>query len=110
MFVVDWDRINELRGDIGEEDFADLAILFVSELHETITRLVTQPDSVTEADFHFLRGGASNLGFQSVVDACTSAEEACLNGQSPNIEAVHAAFEAAMVEITVQFPQLSIAV
>ena len=106
MLAVDWDRINELRADIGEEDFADVALLFVSELHEAFEGLLSNPGAATDAEFHFLRGGAANLGFQAVVDACDVAERTYLSGGTPDVGAVHRAFKAAMAEITVQFPIL----
>lgn len=105
MSGIDWDRLNELRTDIGEEDFADVATLFVAELHETLDRLT--PEAAVAADFHFLRGSAANLGFVALVAACSEAEVACNAGAMPDIAAVHDAFHAALDEITPEFPDLA---
>jgi HPt (histidine-containing phosphotransfer) domain-containing protein len=107
MNVVDWNRLNELRADIGEEDFADVAMLFVAELQETLDRLT--PTSATSADFHFLRGSAANLGFDALVQACSTAEAACNASTPPDVDAVRTAFEAAMLEVQPHVPELAIA-
>lgn len=105
MTHVDWDRLNDLRADIGEEDFADVALLFVAELQETLQGLT--PSTATASDFHFLRGSAANLGFVALVAACTRAEEACNNGAAPDIGAVSDALAAALAEVAPQVPELA---
>lgn len=107
MSHVDWDRLNELRADIGEEDFADVALLFVAELQETLDGLA--PDKATAADFHFLRGSAANLGFVTLVSACSTAEDACNSSQAPDVEAVRTAFAAALEEVAPHVPELAAA-
>lgn len=107
MDHVDWDRLNELRADIGEEDFADVAMLFVAELQETLEGL--GPDEATPADFHFLRGSAANLGFVTLVHACATAEQACNSNQAPDVDAVRAAFAAALQEVAPHVPELTLA-
>lgn len=104
---VDWDRLNELRSDIGEEDFADVAMLFVAELQETLDGLT--PEKATSADFHFLRGSAANLGFVALVSACSTAENACNGAEAPDVEAVRAAFAAALAEVAPHVPELAAA-
>jgi HPt (histidine-containing phosphotransfer) domain-containing protein len=105
MSAVDWDRLNELRSDIGEEDFADVAILFVSELQECLDGLAAE--TAQAADFHFLRGSAANLGFAALVDACAAAEAACDAGNRPDVDAVRQCFEQAMAEVGPKVPELS---
>lgn len=105
MDHVDWDRLNELRADIGEEDFADVAMLFVAELQETLDKLT--PEKATTADFHFLRGSAANLGFVTLVAACSSAEAACNGNEVPDVAAVQAAFAAALSEVQPHVPELA---
>lgn len=107
MSHVDWSRLNELRADIGEEDFADVAMLFVAELQETLENL-TAADATT-ADFHFLRGSAANLGFVTLVASCSAAEAACNSGTLPDVDAVRAAFSAALEEVGPKVPELAIA-
>lgn len=105
MGHVDWDRLNELRADIGEEDFADVAMLFVSELQETLDTLVATQASA--ADFHFLRGSAANLGFVTLVEACAAAEAACKDDDVPDVALVQTTFAAALAEVAPHVPELS---
>ena len=107
MVCVDWDRLDELKTDIGEEDFADVVMLFVSELQDTLSTLT--PDRAAANDFHFLRGSAANLGLNSLVAACDAAEAACAAGQPPNVEAVQAAFKTALEDMASRLPHLSLA-
>lgn len=107
MDHVDWDRLNELRSDIGEEDFSDVAMLFVAELQEHLDGLT--PDKATPADFHFLRGSAANLGFVTVVSACALAETACKFSETPDVDAVRTAFAAALSEVAPHVPELAAA-
>ncbi|WP_341863094.1 Hpt domain-containing protein [Gymnodinialimonas sp. 57CJ19] len=105
MTHVDWTRLNELREDIGEEDFADVALLFVAELQETLGSLAS--DTAKAADFHFLRGSAANLGFVSLVKACAVAEAACNGGDTPDLAAIRDTFAAALAEVAPQVPELA---
>ncbi|WP_224816543.1 Hpt domain-containing protein [Hasllibacter sp. MH4015] len=105
MSAIDWDRLNELRSDIGEEDFADVAILFVAELQESLDGL--DPATANVADFHFVRGSAANLGFTALVEACASAETACQTGAAPDVEAVRRAFDDALAEVRPTVPELA---
>jgi HPt (histidine-containing phosphotransfer) domain-containing protein len=107
MHCVDWDRLNELKTDIGEEDFADVAMLFVTELQDTLSALT--PENAAAHDFHFLRGSASNLGFTALVTACSTAEAACASGQRPDVDAVRVAFDGALSEMSREMPDLALA-
>jgi HPt (histidine-containing phosphotransfer) domain-containing protein len=105
--VIDRDRLNALRTDIGEEDFADVAYLFVHEIGEKLTSLQAAPGAATADDFHFLRGSAVNLGLTHFAEACTTAEGACRAGQPPDIAGVAAAFAAAMAALAHDLPAVA---
>lgn len=105
MDSIDWDRLNELRDDIGEEDFADVALLFVAELQETLARLTDE--TAQASDFHFLRGSASNLGFVALVAACSAAEAACNAGTCPDVASLRQAFTDAIAEVGPRVPELA---
>lgn len=107
--MIDWTRLNALRADIGEEDFADVAILFVAEISEHLERLAAAPDTACAADFHFLRGSAANLGFTALTDACEAAEADCHAGQAPDLGRVLAIFAASLNAATPQMPELTLA-
>lgn len=105
--MIDWTRLNDLRADIGEADFADVAKLFVTEMRDRLVALATHPAAATSEDFHFLRGSAANLGLSDMVAACNAAESACKTGTSPDITAVADAFAAAIIVIATEIPGLS---
>lgn len=73
--MIDWNRVTELRDEIGAEDFADVAEIFLEEVDEEIAK-IGQPDYDGDlaADFHFLKGGALNLGFADFATLCGNAE------------------------------------
>lgn len=103
--MIDWTRLNALKADIGAVDFADVAQLFVSEIDATLTRLVDAPDRATPADFHFLRGSAANLGFEALSQLCSTAEEACKTGATPDIAAIAQVFHASVAVIASDLPK-----
>jgi histidine phosphotransfer protein HptB len=107
--MIDWGRLHGLRTDIGEEDFADVAVFFVAEITEHLARLKADPASAAASDFHFLRGSAASMGFAAMVDACRSAEEACLAGAPPDIAAVADRFTAALTAVAPHIPGLAAA-
>lgn len=105
--MIDRDRLNALREDIGEEDFADVASLFVHEIGEKLISLKAAPNAASADDFHFLRGSAVNLGLTAFAEACTMAEGACRAGQPADIAGVAAAFAAAMAALAPELPELT---
>jgi HPt (histidine-containing phosphotransfer) domain-containing protein len=104
--MIDWTRLNALRADIGEEDFADVALLFITEIGEKLASLQADPQEARADDFHFLRGSAVNLGLSRLTEACTAAELACNAGAAPDIAGVVAAFDAALAAITPHLPDI----
>ncbi len=78
--MIDWARLTELKDEIGEEDFLEVAEIFVEELSEVMERLEADPSAATQSDFHFLRGSAANLGFAGFAEACAQAEAAIGGG------------------------------
>ena len=104
--MIDWTRLNDLRADIGEADFAAVAQVFVTEMRERLVVLAANPTAATAEDFHFLRGSAANLGLSDMVAACNAGEAACRAGMPPDVAAVADAFAAAMIAIAAEIPSL----
>jgi HPt (histidine-containing phosphotransfer) domain-containing protein len=109
MTLIDWDLLNALKADIGEEDFADVITLFVAEISEKIEEMRRGPDGPGADDFHFLKGSAANLGFTAMSAACDTAEAACRAGQAGDLDTVEAAFLAALREARPHLPELAAA-
>ncbi|MBO9473217.1 MULTISPECIES: Hpt domain-containing protein [unclassified Shimia] len=94
--MIDWERVDELRQEIGAEDFDEVVDLFLDEVEEVIGRLQDGPDMANlEADLHFLKGGALNLGFQTFSQLCQAGEAAAAAGKGETVDlaAILTAFE-----------------
>jgi HPt (histidine-containing phosphotransfer) domain-containing protein len=84
--MINWHRVNELKHEIGEDDFAEVAELFLEEFDEVICRLKSTPKPEQfEADMHFLKGSAMNLGFDALSHLCSTGEREAALG---NFDAV----------------------
>lgn len=71
--MLDWDRIAELRTEVGPQDFLEIADLFLAECAEG---LATFPDGDPGPALHQLRGAAGNLGFSALARLAAAMEAA----------------------------------
>ena len=81
--MIDWERVKELRSEIGPDDFAEVATMFLEEADEAVARL--SPDATAkamEADLHFLKGAALNLGFDALSALCQDGERRAAAGDT----------------------------
>lgn len=81
--MIDWVRVTELRDEIGESDFDDVVEMFLEESDEVIARIT--PGDVAkslEADLHFLKGAALNLGFAEFATLCQAGERRAAMGET----------------------------
>ena len=84
--MINWDRVNELRDEVGLEDFREVLAMFLEEVEDTMVRMIAAPNVATlEADMHFLKGSALNLGFAEFGDLCQAGEKAAMRGQGDTI-------------------------
>ena len=84
--MIDWDRVYELRGEVGEEDFGEVIELFLEEVDEVMTRLSAEGSDNLEEDLHFLKGSALNLGFAEFGTLCQAGEKAAASGQGDTVD------------------------
>ena len=85
--MIAWDRLNELRAEIGDEDLADVAAMFLEEADEVVAQLVgVLPDSQIESQLHFLKGSALNLGLSDLSALCQDGERRASLGQGNEID------------------------
>jgi len=99
--MISWDRVEELRSEVGPEDFEEVVEMFLEEVEEVIERLRVSPDPSTyEADLHFLKGSALNLGFAAFGDLCQIGERNAAQGNLALIDpvAVIQCFEASKAD------------
>ena len=73
--MIDWSRVDELRDEVGEEDFEEIATLFLGELADAVDELAGLSDPAALRDgYHGLKGAALNLGFAEVAKLAAAAE------------------------------------
>lgn len=103
--MIDWQRVGELRDEVGAEDFHEVVDLFLEEVDEIIERLTKSPDPTAyEADLHFLKGSALNLGFRDFGALCANGEQASAAGQSEAVDIVPiiSSYQASKVQFLAQ--------
>jgi HPt (histidine-containing phosphotransfer) domain-containing protein len=85
--MIDWGRLNELRDEIGAEDLAEVAGVFLDEADEVMDR-VARGQSVgrMEAELHFLKGSALNLGLRAFADLCQDGEKRAAGGDPDPVD------------------------
>ena len=81
--MIDWDRVAQLRDEVGPDDFAEVVELFLEEVEEVTGRLAAGAEAEALAeDLHFLKGSALNLGFERLGVMCQEAERLAARGEA----------------------------
>lgn len=85
--MIDWDRVSELRSEIGDDGFGEVVELFLDEVEEVVMRLGGAPNPARyEEDLHFLKGSAWNLGFADFGALCQDGERKAAAGRQAEID------------------------
>jgi HPt (histidine-containing phosphotransfer) domain-containing protein len=88
--MIDWNRVTQLRDEIGAEDFDEVVEIFLEEVEEEIAELRANPAPETlEAKLHFLKGSALNLGFDDFSKLCKDGEVSAARGDASDIDLAH---------------------
>ena len=85
--MIDWQRVNELREEVGDEDFEEVVEIFLEEVDETVESLRAngRSDDLEEI-LHFLKGSALNLGFKTFSLLCQQGEQSAAAGQGDTVD------------------------
>ncbi len=69
--MIDWERIEDLRREVGQKDFADVVGLFFEEIDCSLPEVfeLTEPDEIRDL-LYFIRDSALNLGFFELARLC----------------------------------------
>lgn len=103
--MISLDRIEELKSEIGPEDFGEIVDLFLSESEEMLSALRACTDPAeAEALLHGLKGSALNLGFVDLAHLCregqgTAASSATWQDRLARIAEVYAASKARLAAL-----------
>ena len=85
--MIDWNRVSELREEIGADDFNEVVEIFLEEAEEEMAALRDGVPKESLADkLHFLKGCALNLGFIEFLTLCQKGEQAAAVGQYEDID------------------------
>ena len=69
--VIAWDRVNDLRAEIGDDDFAEVVAMFLEEADEVIGRIAkTVGAKALEADLHFSERCSPESWLRAIRRAC----------------------------------------
>lgn len=90
--MLNWARVEELREEVGPDAFGEVVELFLEEVTEALTRLDPGAASL-EADLHFLKGAALNLGFDGFAGLCRGGETAVRDGRPVDIASLRASYD-----------------
>ncbi len=99
--MVNWDRISELRQEVGEDDLTEVLALFCEEVEEVLAVLPSAEQSTLKGHLHFLKGSAANIGLDAVCTLCREAEdELTADPQAPvQVEFIRETYNTARAEL-----------
>lgn len=81
--MIDWNRVRDLRSEVGNDDFEEIIAMFLEETDVVVARLsASQSIQQLESDLHFLKGSALNIGFASFAQLCQIGEKQAAGGKS----------------------------
>ena len=96
--MLDWDRVQELREEIGEEDLGDVLALFLDEVADRLQSIGAEETLVE--DLHFLKSSALNIGFKDLAELSAQMEASARTGATvPEIDSLHECFEQSCVSL-----------
>ena len=92
--MIDWAKVEELRDEIGADDFDEVVQIFLCEVEERVEQLSSHKAlTEIEEDLHFLKGSALNLGFTAFASLCHEGERIAQSDQMvANLKDIENAF------------------
>lgn len=94
--MIDWDRLRDLRGEIGDDAFEEVVAMFLEETDAVVGRLSADGGAkALESDLHFLKGSSLNLGFADLAQLCQDGERtAAMGGTDVDLDRVRDIYQA----------------
>ncbi|MCU9848119.1 Hpt domain-containing protein [Defluviimonas sp. WL0024] len=85
--MINWTRVDDLRAEVGADGLDEIVELFLDEVEGIVRRLGSTPEPARfEADLHFMKGGAWNLGFAEFGALCQDGERRAATGRAGEID------------------------
>jgi histidine phosphotransfer protein HptB len=83
--MINWAHVDELKAEM-KEAFDEVVAMFLEEAGEVVSRMEKSPEPARyQADLHFLKGAALNLGFERFAEACAEGEATAAAGQPEHV-------------------------
>lgn len=83
--AIDWKRIEELRGELGEDGLEEIFEIFLEDTAEMIAELQLAPVGKLLDRIHEIKGSAQNMGFGELARLCRDAEWALKRGEAVDV-------------------------
>lgn len=83
--MIDWNRVLQLREEVGDGAFAALADEFLAEIENRLEQLSADPQQLLR-DLHYLRGAALNIGFMKLSALCLADEMQLRHGHAHGVD------------------------
>ncbi len=81
--MIDWNRVTELRSEVGSDTFDEVVALFLEEVDDTVAQMSSLAEPVvTQDQLHFLKGSALSLGFKAMAILCRDGEIQIRSGKN----------------------------
>lgn len=106
--MIRWDRVMQLRDEVGPDEFDEVVEIFLEEVQEVIARLHRDIDRVElEQNLHFLKGSALSLGFDQFSKLCQDGERQASAGQGADVDlpALLAVFDSSKLKFEAELHQ-----
>lgn len=105
--MIDWNRVRQLRFELGEAEAATLAQDFLAEMAERLEHLDQTPGAVA-LDLYHLRGASLNLGFAKLAARCLAYEMQLWHGDPQPVDqsVLSGLFDATKAEFLAGLPQV----
>ncbi len=100
---MNWARLDELRQEVGAEALDEVLEVFLEETDDVVARLkASAPGTDLEAQLHFLKGAALNIGFDELAALCAQGEALARAGRAGEvrIDAVLSCYARSRQELT----------
>lgn len=79
-------RIDELKAEVGEDDFAEVVELFCEEMDEVFDDIAHANPTKLRECLHFLKGSALNVGLETVGNLCINAENTLASNEEAAVD------------------------
>lgn len=83
--MIEWQRLEELRDDVGEEEIAGVIDLFLAEIRQALPGLAQSDAHGRVALLHSMKGSARNIGLYGFARICDDEERRILENGLPAV-------------------------